>query len=62
MEGSAKTRTDGRRRWIWGGLEKGRNKEWVGEEEAGQGLVMRTKVSVRSWGQVRDKEEGLRGW
>lgn len=43
-------------------MEKGRNKEWVGEEEAGQGLVMRTKVSVRSWGQVRDKEEGLRGW
>ena len=31
-------------------------------EEAGQGLVMRMEVCVRSWGQVRDKEEGLRGW
>ena len=61
MEGSAKIRTDDWKSWIWGQLEKGRNREWVGEE-AGQGLVMRMEVCVRSWGQVRDKEEGLRGW
>lgn len=62
LEGSVKKRADDRKRWTWGGLEKGRNKECVGEEEAGQGLAMRMKWSVRHWGQVRDKEEGLRGW
>lgn len=62
LEASAKTRTDDGKRWIWAGLEKGRNREWVGEVEAGKVLVMRTKVSLRSWGQARDKKEGLRGW
>lgn len=62
LEGSVKERPDGRKRWTWGGLEKGRNKERAGEEEAGQGLAMGMKGSVRRWGQVRDEEEGLRSW
>lgn len=44
MERSAKIRTADRRRWIWDGLEKGRSKECVGEEERGQQLVMRMKA------------------
>lgn len=60
MEGSAKKKTDDRKGWIQGRLEKRRNRE-QGGEEAGQELVMRMRVSVRSWGQIRDKE-GSRGW
>lgn len=44
MGRAAKTRTAERRKWIWGGLEKGMSKECVGEEERGQQLVMRMKV------------------
>lgn len=44
LERAAKTRIAERRRWIWDGVEKGKSKECVGEEERGQQLVMRMEV------------------